>query len=232
MTREEIIDAYVAELDRHLRSASVARLVRGPARDDPSASCVGGRFLGPQGSSWPRTEGLFLEGIIQIKIGELPTPSPLLEGIKLLQVFAASEEWQGLASYNNGPWEVRTYRSLHDLVPMERPSISLLKPCWIEWELRANEIPSYPDNIELIDGEIEARFQELEGWQELLEGRYDTYAGTKVGGWPYSFQNGAECGEFVLQLGSEPKANWVWGPGGSAFFGLSNGEWNMSWDFL
>jgi len=36
--------------------------------------------------------------------------------------------------------------------------------------------------------------------------------------------------EYVLQVASESKANWYWGPGENAFFGLNGGMWDMLWE--
>jgi hypothetical protein len=229
---DDIAQLYFKELERHKRKASVAELVRGPAREKPTSSSFGATFAGLSHDDWPQSNGPPLEGVLQVNISELPYVPTLLKPIALLQIFASWEEWHGASSYNNHEWIVRTHKSLDNLIPMKRPFTSLLNPCWINWKLVANEIPSYPDNIDLIDCDLEAQFESLNNWEELLIGQYETRLGTKIGGWPYSFQNGAVCGEYVLQVSSEEKANWCWGPNGNAFFGLQNGEWKMSWDFL
>ena len=233
MDRDEVISRYFESVDRHLRPACFAKLTRDLRGLTPGASCFGHAFLGGPRAPWPVVDGRPLEGIVQINVAELPHTPSGLHGTALIQVFASGKLAPDAVAYDGGPWLVRSFASLADLVPLERPFKSALRACRINWTHVPNEPPHYPESLDLIDHELVEQFEALDDADALYSQRYPTEVNTKVGGWPYSLQSGASCGEYVFQVGSEEKANWMWGPDGNAFFGKdAEGRWIMSWDFL
>lgn len=36
--------------------------------------------------------------------------------------------------------------------------------------------------------------------------------------------------DFVFQIGSEEKPNWMWGDNGTGYFYFREGRWTMHWD--
>ena len=61
---------------------------------------------------------------------------------------------------------------------------------------------------------------------------FNRYRGTKVGGFPTEIQHGVGIEEFVFQVGSEEKVNWMWADNGIGYFHRSSeGEWRFSCQF-
>ena len=233
-TREGVIAEYFAELDRHLLPASLAVLTR-KKQSTPSASCFGGVFVGKVDSKWPHCRSRPMEGVLQIRTKNLPYCPPQLKTTALIQLFCVCED--SLDGFPERPdfdvegwYAVRTYDTLRGLRPMERPIPSRIKPCCIEWKKVSNEVPSYPDDIGLIDGNKKARFQELEDWAKIERKSYSEHWQTKVGGWPVSCQAGLNRIGYAMQIGSERKANFMWGDNGVAVLFLHRNKWTLEWD--
>ena len=227
--RKRIIQDYFAELDRHLLPASIAILKRSK-QTLPTESCFGGVFAGTKDSVWPELDGVPLEGILQIRTKDLPFRPKQLATISLIQVFVPCDSDAFPTDTEGDKVVVRAFPSLRGLRAIEKPHKSKIKPCRIEWRKVTNEIPTYPDNIGLIDSEKQDRFCELKDWAKVLERHYSTNARTKVGGWPNSCQNGLNFRGYAIQIGSEYKANFQWGHDGTAVVYRVRNKWSLAWD--
>jgi hypothetical protein len=230
-SERHIVDTYFEVLQPHCRTASVAEFRKARGQESPFASKMGGQFVGPPASAWPQSGDEYLEGVLQINIAELPWVPEPLQQFKLIQFFAAWKDWHGTATYENGPWFVSAYKNLDSLVPMERPFESLMESKYIQWKLAKHEIPSYPDNLGIVDEELEEDFHALDDWWLLLDEKYPTSNGTKIGGWPTSQQAGIPNGDtYVIQIDSI--CNWQWFADGVGFLSLDDsGEWDCFCDF-
>ncbi|HEX8857672.1 MAG TPA: hypothetical protein VGC06_01025 [Actinomycetes bacterium] len=88
----------------------------------------------------------------------------------------------------------------------------------------------------------------LDAWDAWAKGRDPTELtvdGTKIGGWPYCLQGEVrwhaggrlveDC-EYVLQLGSEPKAGLSWGYAGLGYIARQphhgSDGWHLTWQSL
>ena len=231
--RTKIIVEHFADLDRHLKTASIAILKRGK-QSTPTESCFGGVFVGQKDSVWPEFDGEPLDGVLQIRTKDLPFRPKELKGVSLIQIFVPCETWpSGLVNprYDDGEnVVVRSFSSLRGLHVLEKPFKSDLKPCRIEWKKVENEIPTYPDDIGLVDDEKQERFRELPDWSKVLGRSYSTNPRTKVGGWPNSCQNGLNYRGYAIQIGSEQKANFMWGHDGTAVLYRVRSKWSLDWD--
>lgn len=231
--RKRVIDDYFAELDRHLRPASVA-VLRRAKQTTPTESCFGGVFVGQKDAVWPEHDGQPLEGVLQIRTKDLPFCPEEIAGISLIQVFVPCKTWpSGLVNPRYGNGEnvvVRSFPTLRGLRTLEKPFKSDLKPCRIDWVKVENEFPTYPDDIGLIDDEKRVRFHELPDWTKVLERTYGSSARTKVGGWPNSCQNGLNYRGYAIQIGSEQKADFMWGHDGTAVVYRDRKKWLLDWD--
>lgn len=233
-TRARIIAEYFGELDQHRLPASIAVLTR-TKQSTPSESCFGGVFVGTKDTSWPHCHSRPMKGVLQIRTKDLPYCPPQLEKIALIQLFCVCEySDKGLPvrpDFNEDDWfVVRTFESLRGLRPIDRLSPSQIKPCRIEWIKVANEIPSYPDDIDLIDDDKKEKFRELEDWEKLESEAYSEHWQTKVGGWPVSCQSGLNRKGYAIQIGSEEKANFMWGDDGVAVLYYHRKKWSLEWD--
>ena len=232
-TQERIVAEYFAELDRHLLPASIAVLSR-TKQSTPTESCFGGVFVGSKDVTWPHCSSRPMEGVLQIRTKDLPHRPPELNEIALIQLFCACEDGPKgpvRPDFDEEDWmEVRTYKTLRGLHPMSRPSRSQIKPCRIQWTKVANEIPSYPDDIGLVDSEKQDRFREIADWVKLESVAYSEHSQTKVGGWPASCQSGLNRNGYAIQIGSEKKANFMWGDNGVAVLYYHRTKWSLDWD--
>lgn len=225
---------FFAELERHVLPASIASLSR-TKQTVPTESCFGGVFVGSKGVEWPYSRSRPMEGVLQICTQDLPYRPKELEKIALIQLFCLCQEaLKGHPVFpdvdDDGWFLVRTYETLTGLQPIARPNRSQIKPCRILWTLVSNEIPSYPDDIEFIDGDKRDRFYKLDDWADLLAHSYSKHARTKVGGWPVSRQSGLNHKGYAIQIGSEEKANFMWGDNGVAVLYHHREKWLLDWD--
>lgn len=218
--RKQMIRDYFDELDQHLLPASIATLKR-RKQTLPTESCFGGVFAGKSDSTWPEVNGKPLEGVLQIRIKDLPFRPKELDNVALIQIFVPcdSDPQGGMVYPTDAEGDgvvVRTFSSLRGLRAVKKPYQSQIKPCRIKWSRVDNEIPSYLDFIGLVDAEKQERFWNLKDWAKIQKRHYGNNPRTKVGGWPNSCQNGLNYRGYAVQIGSEYKANFAWGHDGTA----------------
>ncbi len=233
-TRAKIVAEYFAELDKHLLPASLAVLTR-KKQSTPSQSCFGGDFVGRADTKWPHCRSVPMEGVLQIRTKDLPYCPPQLNGIALIQLFCMCEDsvdgFPQRPKFDEEGWYVvRTYDTLRGLRPMERPTPPNIKPCSIEWKMVSNEIPFYPADVVHIDAQTLERFKELPDSWKIVDKNYSSHWQTKVGGWPVSCQSGLDRIGYAIQIGSERKANFMWGDNGVAVLFHHRNQWRLDWD--
>ena len=137
---------------------------------------------------------------------------------------------------NGEGWLLRAYKSLDDLVPLEKPDVSFaIKPFPIRWEQGDKEGPNWEDARGVVDGDTLGEFFVLEDDEDLYYSRYQNSDRTKLGGWPALIQHELQMkqDEFLFQVGSEEKAHWIWVDSGVGYFGLDDsGDWKFECQFF
>lgn len=197
---------------------------------DPLSSAFGTIRASARGERWPERFGIAMWPLCQINCTELPvTPRPL-EGVAMLRVWVLpeyAETW--------GPEAVciRASASLSSMRGAKEPHVgSTLQPKGVRWA-RFMDSPTVYDLPRSVHEEVV---------QVLSQRSCMAYEFTKVGGYPFEVQGtgpyrvlgGEEFGErmydYVLQIGSETKARWMWGDSGVAWVARSRSRRNQ-WDF-
>jgi uncharacterized protein YwqG len=97
----------------------------------------------------------------------------------------------------------------------------------VRWHLAETEAPVWDDAWGLYDL---TEFNKLDDAIDLFYDRYNQHATTKVGGWPSYIQSSIEFDEYVFQIGSEEKPQWMWGDAGIGYFYFRQGKWFLYWD--
>ena len=206
------------ELARFERLASVAQVGGFRPPSTPRTSWYGGVLLGARGRSGPPRSARS-GGVAQIRTDELPAAAPApLDGVALVTVF--------LDLLDLRHWELRTYPSVDELVPLTEPEreehdewTQAMFP--VRWKPRV-EIPSRDDTP-----------------SELLD-VYDEHGagcdldGFKVGGWPRAIQSETlpPGVELVIQIDSDEKAGLAIYDSGALWIGHSAGDgWRVDWQF-
>jgi len=231
MNNQEIINLTFKELDLQLRDASVAQVGGFQPPNKKCASYWGGRVYGLPGEEWPKRNGVELSALLQVNVKELPFVPASLKGIELFTVFVYEENFSYGISNGEG-WCIRTYNSTKELILLPEPTYqSEIKPFPIRWQLIHNDAPDWTLALNIVN---ETKFLDIPNNLEIFSQKYQTSTGTKIGGWPFYLQdNDKELGDFVFQIDSEYKTNWMWGDAGIAyFFKNEQGDWLMDWDSL
>ena len=167
--------------------------------------------------------------LLQIRVSELPHVPEALKDIALLVLFHDVRSHPFGAPHGEG-WLIREYASLDALVPLPPdPLLPGLKPFPITWSLVEDDAPGWEDAWSLVDL---TPVNESEAATEYFFESFARYGCTKVGGYPMEIQHGVGLDNFVFQVGSEEKANWMWADNGIGyFFRDSNGAWTWSCQF-
>jgi len=231
LDREAIIRKTFAEIDEHLRKASIAQLEDTPQPDDPACSWFGKVDMAGKGETWPVYNGKYLLPLLQVRVKDLPCIPPQLKNMAFLTVFMDPDELPLDDPPNGQGFLVRTYKTLDELAPILQPEIdSYVKPFPIRWILAEDEGPNWEDVSNLLDL---SEFNKLGGGEiDLYYNRYHNAEKTKIGGWPSLIQSELPAiGEFVFQIGSEDKAGWMWSDDGIGYFLLDDkGQWHLTWE--
>jgi hypothetical protein len=168
--------------------------------------------------------------LLQVRTDELPFVPTQLADIALFNVFAGARTFPAdLPAVNGNGWVIRCYRSLDGLVPLAGEPKSHVKTFPIRWSLAEAEGPGWEDAWGVTDL---SAFSELPDSIDLFHDRYMNCSTTKVGGWPSYIQPapGQDAADFVFQIGSEGKSNWMWGDNGIGYFYCRDDDWIMHWD--
>lgn len=183
--------------------------------------------------AWPETEGEPMHAPCQINLTKLPFKPKRLEDIELLTLFIGPTDLP--VDENNGSnWCLRAYPCISDLIELEQvDSSSWIKPFPMRPTLVDEDFPCHEDiNIEL-----------PEELRESYYSHFNNISGFKLGGWPTLIQSEIYWApnnehpavpEYVFQIDTTEKGNWMWGDGGVGYFGRGtkaghDNEWTIEW---
>lgn len=211
-----------AQIAKAYRTPCVAQIGGFRPPEDPATSWFGrGLSLTDQPEPTFRDQPMF--PLLQVRCSELPEIPAALAGIELLVVYVNALEIPFDKPPGDG-WLVREYRSLDGLQP-----IATRAPCkalGIHWSLGKPERPGWEQASELFDMDA---INDSESASERFF-KLPHHEGTKIGGYPFEVQHLVDNADgYVLQIGSEPKAQWMWADNGVATFARdANGAWSFA----
>lgn len=223
--QDAIAQGAFAELDKHLRSTSIAVIGGSRPTGNPLASRFTGDFVMLPEEEWPISNGRLLQAFLQVNVSELPYVPEQLKGFQIVTIFIDEEN----VPYDQQPsgvgWVLRAYTSADGLAPRKNPIAgSTLKAFEVSWTKSDSEGPNWEDAWSIADL---SKFNELEGSVDIYYDRYKNQLSTKVGGWPSLIQSELRMGpnNFVLQVDSEEKAGWSYLDAGTMYVGRVDGVW-------
>ncbi len=192
-------------------------------------SIFSGDFLMLAEEEWPTSNKKPMLPLLQVMVDELPVIPEKLKPFKAITIFI-DDEHLPFDSSNGDGWLVRTYNSLENLIIKENPKKdSAVKRFQLNWIKEEADFPQLEDSQELVNL---SELDKIDDPSEMYYDEYETVESTKVGGYPCIVQSSLEMklDEFVIQIGTEDKANWMWGDSGIGYFGINDsGEWKMEW---
>ena len=214
-------------LKQKLRRASIAQVGGFRPPDSPVTSWFGKGVCKP-GEGLPTYEGKPLFPLLQINVSELPYVPSELEEVALLVLFQQQDEHPFDKPHGEG-WLIREYLTLDNLQPLPQNSALPLKPFPVKWHLINDDAPGWEDAWDIVDL---ANINNDEEASDAFFRDFNSYGQTKVGGYPCEIQHGVGIKDFVFQVGSEEKAQWIWADNGIGyFFRNSSGGWRWSCQF-
>jgi hypothetical protein len=225
----DAMDETYKKIDAALRKASIAQIGGFRPPEDRITSWFGGPGVGLEGEVLPQYNGKNMFCLMQIKVNELPYTPPELEGVAFLVVFLNREEYPFHKPHGDG-WLIRSYKSLDGLRLLpETKEQKVVKEFPIQWSLVEDDAPGWENAWDIVDM---SPINDTEDGSDRFYNEYNRYPETKVGGFPYEIQHGAELEGYVFQIGSEEKANWMWADNGVAYFNINkSGEWTFDCQF-
>jgi hypothetical protein len=223
------LETVLMTIASHRRRASIAQVggFRPPA--DPLTSWFGGHFVALGDEPWPQSPDGPMVPLLQLRVAELPCIHEALADVALLTVFVGQRLPVDTPVPNGSGWVLREYRSLEDLVPSASPDTGV-RPFPVIWRLHEGDAPQWEAAWSICDM---AELNRQNDAVALYSSRFSTSYATKVGGWPSYIQGSPvqPTGQFVLQIATEPKANWAWGDSGNGYFYRdTSGHWWLDWD--
>lgn len=182
---------------------------------------------------WPESDGEPMHALCQINLTSLPFRTQGLEDVELLTVFIGPTDLP-MDEKNGSNWCLRAYRKIADLVEIEEvDSASWIKPFPMRHSIIEEDFPCHEDiNIDM-----------PEDLRENYYSYFNNVSGFKLGGWPTLIQSEIfwapynkhpAAPEFVFQIDTTEKGNWMWGDGGVGYFGRGTSpdhkdEWAIEW---
>ena len=213
-----------AEIKKALRTPVVAQIGGFRPPEDPCTSWFGRGVHRPD-EALPMFKGQPMFPLLQVRCSELPEVPVALERVALLVVYVNATEIPFDLPPGEG-WLVREYASVEGLVPCPTRAPAGVKPQGIQWSLGKPERPDWEQASEMFD--LEA-FEDSDSARERFD-NLPHHGGTKIGGFPSEVQGLVEnADDYLLQIGSEAKANWAWADNGVATFARdANGQWTFA----
>jgi hypothetical protein len=214
------------QLKAKLRPASVAEIGGFRPPDDPVTSWFLKGVSRP-GEGLPQWNGKPMFPLLQVRIDELPFVPPQLEHVSLLVLFHSLESYPFDKPHGEG-WLIREYAGIDGLVPL--PAVETpYRSFPIRWAKVTDDAPGWEDAWELLD--MSAVNADKAASHSFFYD-FNRYSVTKFGGYPADIQHGVGVDDFVFQIGSEEKVNWMWADNGIGYFHRSpDGEWRFSCQF-
>lgn len=214
------------ELRSKLRPASVAQVGGFRPTTDPITSWFLKGVALP-GEALPAWKGLPMFPLLQIRVDELPVIPDQLKDIALLVLYHNMESYPFDKPHGEG-WLIREYTTLEGLELL--PAIDTPYHAFqVRWLHINDDAPGWEDAWDVVDL---SDVNEDEEASDCFFDDFNRYRGTKVGGYPMEIQHGAGIQDFVFQVGSEEKVNWMWADNGIGYFHKSlEGVWTFSCQF-
>ena len=221
------------EFEKSIRKqASVFEIGGFRPPDDPLTSWFGKVKVALPGESWPVSDGTSMIPLAQINLTELPYIPDELSDIQLITVFIDCNSLP-IDTPNGEKWALRVYKDLSALVPIEEPDDlnTWLKAFPMKASIAEKDYPCWEDVWDCPE-ELDDDYYDL----------FDNVPGFKIGGWPSLIQSGISWApwnehphkpEYVFQIGTTQKGNWMLGDNGVGYFGRGTGEhkdkWALAW---
>lgn len=228
----DLIDEFMS---RHSRRAILMEIGGFRPVDYLTSSWFGRINLGAVGESWPIYKGLPLQALAQINLTELPFRPSGLDDIEFIAIFINSEQLPLPQNQNGSNWVLRAYPTVEGLIPLEKPDInSSIKPFPMKPKVVENDFPSIDDiPFDIVEQILAAQ----------LTNQFRNVEGFKLGGWPTTIQSEIDWGnqahlsyrpEYIFQIDSNEKGNWMWGDNGIGYFGRGTVDgfrdrWVLDW---
>ncbi len=203
--------------------------------ENPLSSWFGRVNVALPGEEWPETDGKPMHALCQINLTECPWLPPRCEGLEMITVFVGPDQLP-VEGTNGSNWQLRAYSSLDSLVPLPMMTTeSSIKPLPMRPVLIEHDYPCYDDVVEHLPEDV---VDELD--DDEFEEAFVSVAGFKLGGWPSLIQSeicwsdSAIEPEFVFQIPTTEKGNWMWGDNGTAYIGRGTApgheqQWTVEW---
>lgn len=214
------------ELRSKLRPASVAQVGGFRPSVDPLTSWFL-KGVSLAGEELPVWRGKPMFPLLQIRIDELPVIPEQLENVALLVLFHNMESHPFDQPHGEG-WLIREYATLDGLELL--PELATPYRAFpVRWLSVNDDAPGWEDAWDILD--LSAVNDDEPASDSFFED-FSRYGGTKVGGYPAEIQHGVGLEDFVFQVGSEEKVNWMWADNGISYFHKSpDGVWRFSCQF-
>lgn len=201
--------------------------------DDPLESWFGKVCFAKPNEQWPLQKGKPMFALAQINLTQFPFKPRALADIEFITLFIGPE---GLpdSEPNGSNWLLRAYTSTDELVPLAQVKTnSWIKPFPMKARVVDEDFPCWED----------LPIECPEALDEQYYDRFQNEYGFKFGGWPSLVQaeiywapnNQHEAiPEYVFQVDSTDKGNWMWADNGVAYYGRGTApghtdEWVMEW---
>jgi len=200
--------------------------------ENPATSWFGHVGFALPDEVWPCTDGKPMHALCQINLTELPFRPPRLDDLEFITVFVGPDELP-IGHPNGINWCLRAYRSISQLVPLAGSQTgSPMKPFPMRPKIIEEDYPCWADVPCAVPPDIN-RYYEL----------YQNMEGFKLGGWPTLIQSEIFWApwqshpihpEYVFQIDTTEKGNWMWGDNGVGYFGRGTvagrqDEWAIEW---
>jgi len=219
-------------IDKIRRPVSVAQ-IGGFRPDDDVISWFGGKFIAHPTDPWPKLNNAPSIPLLQLKCAELPFVPEFLSDIDVMQVFSAADQLPvDLPASNGEGFLIRTFSCQEVVEAPDAPSFNFLKPFQIRWHAGPLEGPTWEEAYYHVTDHLVREYVETDDPFGRFNDRYERHYTTKVGGWASYIQGIVKPeAEYVFQIGSEEKPNWMVGDNGNMYFYREDdGSWLMGWD--
>ena len=176
-----------------------------------------------------------MHALCQINLTELPFRPPRLDDLEFITVFVGPDELPTDGANANGTnWCLRAYPSVNALVPLSGvETATSIKPFPMRPKVVEEDYPCSDDLPCTVPPEVDDKYHDL----------FRNVPGFKLGGWPSLIQSEIYWApwqkhpispEYVFQIDTTEKGNWMWGDNGVGYFGRSTiegrlDEWAIEW---
>jgi len=200
--------------------------------EDNIKSWFGGNFLLNNINDWPKNENGLMIPVLQIAIDELLQKIKYFNDIKLIQIFLDSVELPLNGPVKNGnKWLIKFYDSIENLTKVSSPApVKIYKEFQIKWIIGDTNYSCREESWNFVD------LNEVNDDQELTEQFFDKfirYYQTKIHGYASYIQSPClDNLNFVLQISSEEKPNFMIANNGKLYIGYNykENEWFLNCD--